>query len=171
MNTVIYLLTHICMCIYWNIYEQYVICNVYIYIQYILVNKCRSLYQKKLCHYILTCLPKYDTFRFMRYLPCLANRCQVTLRSIPGPSARSPLRTLKPTPAPQLQHASAMCTNVSWLIAGYFDMLTGLFMPTGISPITRKRPPRIEKTMSSLRHGCSVWLCWAQRIPKDPKSA
>lgn len=31
MNTVIYLLTHICMCIYWNIYEQYVICNVYIY--------------------------------------------------------------------------------------------------------------------------------------------
>lgn len=34
MNTVIYLLTHICMCIYWNIYEQYVICNVYIYIEY-----------------------------------------------------------------------------------------------------------------------------------------
>ena len=28
-----------------------------------------------------------------------------------------------------------------------------------------------KKNMSSLRHGCGVWLCWAQRIPKDPKSA
>jgi hypothetical protein len=49
MNTVIYLLTNIGMCIYWNIYEQYVICNVYIYTS----EKLQTIIPEKNC--VITC--------------------------------------------------------------------------------------------------------------------
>ena len=51
-------------------------------------------------------------------------------------------------------------------------MLTGLFMPMGISPITRKQPSGIEKKTCRLCVMVAVsGYAGAQRIPKDPKSA
>ena len=118
----------------------------------------------KICHLLI-----HEIYlQFPRpVLRCLANRCQVTVRSIPGPLARSSLKMLQRIPAPQLQHASAMCANVSWLIARGCQW--------AYVQLTGNRPSGIEQRIQTSNVVIASWLrclamrlCWAQRIPKNP---